>query len=181
MNHIKKIAITGPESTGKSTLSKQLADHYKTVWVPEFARSYIDRLDRSYEQKDLSVIAKGQISHENQMIAKANGILICDTELTVIKIWSEYKFENTDPFIDFNCTNNPYDFYLLMDIDLPWIFDKQREQPDRRQFFFDWFQRDFQSRNLNYHIISGSSTQRFQNACEAIDAFLLKTVPEKGT
>ena len=179
MNSIKKIAITGPESTGKSTLSQQLADHYKTVWVPEFARSYIDQLDRPYEQKDLKTIAKGQLSLEQEMMHKANGLLICDTELTVINIWSEYKFGDTDPCIVSKCKENPYDLYLLMDIDLPWIFDKQREQPEKRQFFFDWFRREFEFRNLPYQIISGSSHLRFHNACQAIDSFLKISVSDQ--
>ena len=87
MDSIKKIAITGPESTGKSTLARQLAEHYKTVWVPEYARTYINQLNRPYERYDLMEMAKGQISQEEKLLLESNNFLFCDTELSVIKIW----------------------------------------------------------------------------------------------
>ena len=115
MGVVKKIAITGPESTGKSTLARKLADHYKTVWVPEYARTYIDKLKRPYEQHDLAEIAKGQIFYEKDLIQKASEYLFCDTELTVIKIWSEYKYGNIEPFLISEHNKSSYDLYLLLD------------------------------------------------------------------
>jgi NadR type nicotinamide-nucleotide adenylyltransferase len=172
MEKIIKIAITGPESTGKSQLAAQLAAHYRTVYVPEFARTYIDNLDRPYKQRDLIAIAEGQITSENGLLTKANHLLFCDTELTVIKIWSKYKYGNVDPYILQKLSEISYDFYLLADIDLPWVFDKQREQPEKRAYFFDWFQRELKSRNLKFHLVSGTGVQRFENACRAVDDFL---------
>jgi NadR type nicotinamide-nucleotide adenylyltransferase len=172
MEKIIKIAITGPESTGKSQLAEQLAEHYRTVWVPEYARSYIDKLNRPYEQVDLTEMAKGQIIQEKAVSAEANGILFCDTELTVIKIWSEYKYGSVDPYILQKLNETNYDFYLLADIDLPWVFDKQREQPDKRAYFFDLFHSELETRNLNFQIISGIGEQRFENARRITDDFL---------
>ena len=91
---INRIAIIGPESTGKSTLAKELAEYYKTVYVPEVARFYIDELKRSYNQNDLLEIAKLQCDEEDKLLHQANEILICDTNLLVIKIWSEFKYGN---------------------------------------------------------------------------------------
>ncbi len=173
MNSLKekiyRIAITGPESTGKSTFARKLAEHYKTVWVPEFARKYIDQLNRPYNRHDLTEIAKGQISREEEMALKADKYLFCDTELTVIKIWSEFKYSSVDPYILSEYNSRLYDLYLLMDIDLPWKYDKQREHPENRQFFFDWFETELQAKGADYQIISGSGEKRFENACLAIN------------
>ena len=170
MGLIRKIAITGPESTGKSTLAKMLADHYKTAWVPEFARIYISKLNRPYEQHDLAAIAKGQISHERELISKANNYLFCDSELTVIKIWSEYKYGNIDPQLISEHNKISYDLYLLLDINLPWESDSQREHPENRKFFFDWFEQELKALGANYQVISGEGEIRFANACRAIDS-----------
>ncbi|NJN25545.1 MAG: ATP-binding protein [Cyclobacteriaceae bacterium] len=174
MKTIKKIAITGPESTGKSEITRQLAEHFSTSWVPEYARTYLDELHDPYQQKDLTAIAKGQLKSEALMLERANGLLFCDTELTVIKIWSEFKYGTVDPWIVSKCNENPYDLYLLMDIDLPWVFDKQREQPERRTYFFDWFLRELQLRGVNYAIVHGKGHERFKNATKVIEQFLHK-------
>ena len=166
---IIRIAITGPESTGKSTFARKLAEHYKTVWVPEFARTYINQLDRPYDQYDLTKMAKGQISHERKLISKANKYLFCDTELTVIKIWSEHKYGNVDPNILSEYYNRSYDLYLLMNIDIPWEYDLQREQPEKREFFFDWFERELKAKKVPYRIISGNHLERIKRACVVID------------
>jgi NadR type nicotinamide-nucleotide adenylyltransferase len=172
MNSIKKIAITGPESTGKSTLARQLAIHYKTVWVPEYARTYIEKLDRLYYKDDLLAILKGQIKSEEELMCKADKFLFCDTDLTVIKIWAEHKYGSVDPCILSEFAHRSYDLYLLLDIDLSWQFDPQREHPDKRKFFFDWFERELKHKKAHYHIISGNNDDRFKNACSIIDALL---------
>ncbi|MCK5371063.1 MAG: ATP-binding protein [Cyclobacteriaceae bacterium] len=169
-----RIAITGPESTGKSTFVRKLAEHYKTVWVPEFARIYINQLDRPYEQHDLAEIAKGQISHERELISKANKYLFCDTELTVIKIWSEYKYGTVDPYILSEYYKMSYDLYLLMDIDFPWEYDPQREHPEKRKFFFDWFESELKAKKAHYRVISGNHIERIERACVEIDNTLFK-------
>ena len=76
---IKKIVVIGGESTGKSTLCEQLASHYETVWVTEFAREYLEQLGREYVEQDLLQIAKGQLNAEDEAITKANQFLFCDT------------------------------------------------------------------------------------------------------
>lgn len=169
MYSIKKIAITGPESTGKSTLAKKLAEHYDTLWVPEYARTYIDQLDRPYEQGDLNEITRGQILHEKELVSKAIKYLFCDTEMTVLKIWSEYKYGSVDPFILSEYEKSSYDLYLLLDVDLPWEYDPQRENPEQRGFFFNWFEKELKSKNLVYRIISGNTEERLANARRVID------------
>ena len=167
-----KIAITGPESTGKSTLSEELAAHYQTVWVPEYARTYIGDLNRGYTLEDIEAIARGQIKLEQQLQANATSILISDTDLLVLKIWSEHAFGQCPDFILDNLQQQQYNLYLLMGVDLPWEPDPQREHPHLRQFFYDWYKRELQVLNVPFVEISGEQQQRFANAQQHIDALL---------
>jgi NadR type nicotinamide-nucleotide adenylyltransferase len=167
-----KIAITGPESTGKSWLASQLADHYNTVYVPEFARSYIDGLDRPYGHDDIIEIARGQMRMEQEMALKANRILICDTELIVTKIWSLHKYGACDPIILNSIIENQYDLFLLCDVDLPWEEDPQREHPQLRKFFYDWYKRELDGYGFRYEIIRGMGPQRLERAVKLLDGVI---------
>ena len=169
-----KIAITGPESTGKSTLAQQLANYYGTIWVEEDARNYIQNLKRPYRQPDLLEILNGQLKQENLRAAQSRKLLFCDTEALVIKIWSEYKYGNVDPAIMAICSENRYDHYLLMNVDLPWVPDPQREHPDKRAFFFNWFERELQHYRRAYTVINGNEQDRFCHACIVIDSIISK-------
>ena len=139
-----RIAITGPESTGKSQLAKQLADHYGTVWVPEFARDYIDSLGRPYQERDILTIAQGQLDRERDLGQQANKYLFCDTELLVTKIWSDVAYKRCEPWILENLANQTYDLYLLCQIDTPWEDDPQREHPHLREHLFNIHYYDMQ-------------------------------------
>lgn len=166
-----KIAITGPESTGKSFIAQGLAANYNTHWVPEFAREYIDKLDRPYTESDLVSICKGQIAIEKNYSSRTNRFLFCDTEMLVIKIWSMHRFGRVHPSILAACNDQHYDLYLLMDIDLPWQYDPLREHPDKRKFFFDWYKRELDDKNASYRIVRGTGTERIKNAINIIDQY----------
>lgn len=163
-----RVAITGPESTGKSILTRQLADHFNASWVPEYARDYISNLDRPYEEKDLLAIAKGQIEQENKLIANQPPLLFVDTELTVIKIWSEFKYGKCNPWIEREWQNQVYDLYLLMNIDLPWQDDPQREHPYARKELFDLYVKALKTKNAPFEVISGQGKERLNNALRVI-------------
>ncbi len=167
-----KIAITGPESTGKSSISEELAEHYKTLWVPEFARKYLSKIGQDYTEKDVLQIAKGQYRAEQNMLGSANRLLICDTDFIVLKIWHEYKYNTPCEWINEKVSEHIYDLYLLMDTDIEWKFDPLRENPDNRTYFFELFKTELQKNNFNYKIIQGTGEERTQNAIKAIDAFL---------
>jgi len=164
-----KIAITGPESTGKSWLSEKLAMHYNTVFVPEYARTYIDRLSRPYRQHDILSIAKGQLESEKQYQQQAEKFLFCDTELIVTKIWSVHKYGECHPWILEKINTNRYDLFLLCNIDMPWQYDPQREHPDLRKHFFDWYKKELDSYGFDYVIVSGLENERTRNAIDAIE------------
>jgi len=168
---LKRIAITGPESTGKSTLAEQLANHYLTSWVPEYAREYIDKLNRPYVKEDILTIAKKQLENENKIAENSTRFLFCDSELIITKIWSEDKYKSCDEWILRKIEKHKYELYLLCYIDLPWQPDPQREDPHRREYLFDLYLQEFTERNLPFFVISGSGKKRLKNAINQIDSF----------
>ena len=161
---IIKVAITGPESTGKSTLAAQLATHYQTVWVPEFARSYIAELPQRYTPQDIEQIAHGQLAALQHASPAANKILFADTDLLVIKIWFTHAFGYCPDWILEALEKQNFELYLLLNVDLPWQADEQREHPHLRQFFYDWYKRELAQYGFPFAEISGSQEERFQNA-----------------
>ncbi|MEO0473156.1 MAG: ATP-binding protein [Bacteroidota bacterium] len=163
---MKRIAIVGPESSGKSTLAKALAGQFLTAWAPEYARSYLDIIDRPYEEKDLLTIAKGQLALEETMATHANEWLFCDTNLLVIRIWAEYKYKRVDPWIVSHEGLDRYDLHVLTRPDIPWEDDPLREHPHHRDTLFPLYETALQEAKVPYVIISGEN--RLDQAVEAI-------------
>lgn len=167
---IKKVVIIGPESTGKSTLSSLLAKYYETSWVKEYAREFIHRLERPYEERDLLDIAKGQMQSEDRELKIANRLLICDTDLIVIKVWSEHKFGACYPEILDWIAKRKYDLYLLTNTDVPWKADPQREHPNLREFFMDIYREEIKKTGVPWIEIKGQTHfERERIAVNAID------------
>lgn len=169
---LHKIVITGPESTGKSTITQALAKHYNTVFVPEFAREYLNNLDRTYEYGDLFIIAKEQIALEDELAKKAqNKLLFCDTDLLVIMVWSEHKYSKCHPWILEQLALRKYSHYFLTNIDFPWAEDPLREhpEPEMRTYFFNLYQEILKQRNLSFTVLSGDEETRLKTACKTID------------
>jgi len=169
---IKKIAVVGPESTGKSTLSRQLAKHYNTVWVPEYAREYCEKLTAPCTWQDEINMFKGQLALESELLPKANKILICDTTFITVKIWSEYTFGKSPQEVLEELPRRTYDLYLLMDIDLPWEEDPLRDFPHEREYFMNVWRNELENLHANYVTVSGSDASRFKNAITYIDQYL---------
>ena len=167
-SRIKKIALIGPESTGKSTLCEMLASHFKTVWVPEMARQYIGSLERKYTLDDIEYCTKAQLNEEMELIKKANRFLFCDSEMIIAKVWCEDVFKTVPAWIEEKVRTNLYDLHLLMLPDIPFEQDPVRENPHRREFFFDWYKRELEERNFPYEVIGGKGDERFRNAIAAI-------------
>jgi NadR type nicotinamide-nucleotide adenylyltransferase len=165
---VRRIAIVGPECTGKTELARFLANHYHTVWVPEFAREYLETLGRPYQKSDLITIAHGQLHSEHTIAQTANRFVFCDTTLIVVKIWSEFKYGSCDPEIVTLMGKQVYDLHLLTDIDLPWEDDPLREHPNKRQELFKLYEEELKRTKTNYRIIRGHSIARRQAAIEAV-------------
>lgn len=167
-----KVVLTGPESTGKSTLAKQLADHFETEIVAEYARHFIAGLGRPYVESDLLEIAKGQLELERLQAEKTPDLLICDTNLLTIKIWSEYKYGRCDPQILSWMEQHHYDHYLLCGTEIAWQFDPQRENPDDRDKLYRIHKKELAFYKKDFTEISGNEQQRLQQSIALISSFL---------
>lgn len=172
MESIIKIAIVGPESTGKSTMSAYLAGHYHTVWVPEFARDYCAALTAPPTIEDEVAMFRGQVALERELLPEANQLLICDTTFITVKIWSDAFFGYTPQEVLDELPKHPYDLYLLLDIILPWQDDPLRDFPNQREHFMDVWHKELQALGAKYVVISGIGQDRYDNAVAAIDRFL---------
>jgi len=164
-----KIAITGPESTGKSTLCEQLAEHYNTAFVPEFSREYLNKKNGKYSENDLTEILNGQLKLENSQVSKANKYLFCDTDPLVIWIWSKVKYGKVDLKIEKELSNHKYDLYLLTYPDLPWEEDSLRESEEKLTELFDLYLNKLQELGFPFKIVSGVGVNRLKTAITAID------------
>jgi NadR type nicotinamide-nucleotide adenylyltransferase len=166
---IMRIAITGPESTGKSWLAEQLAGRFRTVWVPEFARAYLEGKGGHYDYEDIVRIARGQKALEQKLLPEANQYLFCDTDPLVTRVWSEVVYGKCDPWILKEIRENPYDVYLLCYPDLPWEPDPLRENPDDRDRLFELYKQTLEDEGLPYTVIKGAGNERLKNAVRAIE------------
>lgn len=183
---LKKIVIIGPESTGKSTLCKQLAQYYETTWCPEFAREYLLTNGTDYEYDDLLTIAKGQLALEDEYTASLehhaetfleNGghlPLFIDTDMYVMKVWCEFAFNKCHRFVLDQIVERGYDLYLLCNTDLPWVKEELREYPDlhTRKKLYNIYQDLMINQPTPWVDISGNYEQRLQKAIAAVDEVL---------
>lgn len=175
--NLVKVVLFGPESSGKTTLSRQLARYYNTVWVPEYARDYLQEKwntkRKICEVEDIMSIAYGQMKLENDLAKKADQILICDTDLLETKVYSEQFYNG---FVDSNLQQatliNNYDLYLLTYIDTPWEADDLRDRPQQRLEMFKAFEKALIENNKNYILLKGDKKTRLKIATNAIDAIL---------
>ena len=174
-----KIVLFGPESTGKTTLSQQLARHYHSVWVPEYAREYLQNKWNNHrktcESKDLLPIAVGQMTLENRLAKKTDSVLICDTDLLETKVYSETYYSGTcDPVLEKYAIKNNYDLYFLTYIDTPWEADDLRDKPEEREAMFEKFESALIKYNRPYVLLKGDKKTRLQLATKHIDLLLAK-------
>ena len=188
-----KVVVLGPESTGKSSLCAQLADHYKTGWVKEYAREYLLTNGTEYNYENLLEIAKGQLALEHAAVKLAGDrllfnsdkiiatstpeIILIDTDMNVLKVWCEFVFEKCHPWILNQIVANSYDLYLLCDIDLPWVKDELREYPDlrTREKLYHHYKDLLINQPIPWVNISGNYESRLQAAIKAIDLACTKT------
>ena len=172
-----KIAILGPESTGKTMLAEQLADYFQAPWVPEYAREYVESLSVPYTYDDICIIARKQIQQEQEienLTAPADYVFF-DTELIITKVWFTYCFEQIPDFLTKQLDSGFFDLYLLCSPDLPWEPDPVREHVEDREFFFNWYKKEIEQTGKPYVIVTGIGNQRFQNALDGLKTLNNKT------
>ena len=175
-SNVIKIAFFGPESTGKTTLAKQLAAHFETNWAPEFAREYLEQklveTGKICEPDDLLPIAIGQTKIENEALLTANQYLFIDTCLLVTKVFSEIYYDFCDPILEEAAHNHNYDLFFLTDIDVPWEKDLLRDKPKEREELFQVFRSALIENDKPFITLSGDAETRFQKAVEIIEDFV---------
>ncbi len=182
---IKKIVLIGPESTGKTTLCKQLSAHFNTAWIHEHAREYLKNNGNEYTLSDLDKIASGQIQREEEVIGfmKQNKTISCgkspvvfiDTDLYVLKVWSEIAFNQCSTKILHQIAVRKYDLYLLCEPDIPWIKDELREHPDEnmRNKIFHYYKDAMINQHVPWEIISGNFEERLAKSINAVDKLFI--------
>lgn len=167
------IVITGPESAGKSVLSQQLADHYHTLYIPEYARDYIGGLGRKYCEADLVHIAQKQIEEKEKYSHIANRILFLDTFLIITKIWFEEVYHFCPVWLDRSLRESDIDLFLLCNTDLEWVPDPLRENGgERREYLFKRYEQELKHYNFHYGIVKGTNEERLRNAIRIVEKFV---------
>jgi len=173
---VKRIVLTGPESTGKTTMAEKLALYFNTNWVREYGRDYFVENNGINDISDLSRIAEGQVRLEEEALTHANKLLFCDTDLMVTQVWSEIYFNQCpQEVIDLSYARR-YDLHLLMDSDIAWEDDGTREFPQLRNWHFRRLKEELDQRKLPYVVISGNYEERLKACINAIDKHFPGTV-----
>lgn len=167
---VLRIAITGPESSGKSDLAKALATHCDTTYAPEYARKYLEKNGPDYTYEDLDEICRGQIAEEEKALTAANKICFFDTDMLVLKIWSMFRFGRVSNLIEQALRERSYDHFLLCKPDLPWSLDPLRESPsdEERSVLFTFYRNELTSGNFSFSIVEGEGNERLDTALRGL-------------
>ena len=164
-----RIALTGPESSGKTTLGQSLSEHFNVALVSEFARTYLEQTGGEYKQSDLDEIAKGQLKSISFTHDKIN---FCDSDFSVIEIWSQYKYGKVSNVISEIVKKDLFDLHILCTPDIPWEEDALRENPDTRDELFELYIESLNRHNKNFIIVSGEHKSRIEKSLQSIDLLL---------
>lgn len=173
---LTKVVLTGPESTGKTFLSKILAQHFHSTWVEEYGRVYCEKVGQNLTALDFAHIAGGQLLLEDEAAKKANQVLICDTDLIVTEVWAEiYKVQCPDWIVEVNHQRH-YDHWLLLNPDVPWERDSVRHYQEIRNWHFQRLNKELSKRKLPFTVISGTYEERI-DICKKLVAGLIQKPP----
>ena len=167
--HIR-IAVTGPESTGKTTLALQLADRYNGQYIPEMAREYVAQLSRHYTYEDVEAIARIQVKQYEATIAGSGKLYFFDTWLIITKVWFDWVYDKTPAWLEDKILGCPIDLFLLCLPDLPWEPDPVRENGgENRLKLFNLYRSELQHYGFNFVEIGGIGDARLQSAMEVVN------------
>jgi NadR type nicotinamide-nucleotide adenylyltransferase len=174
--YLRRVCLFGPESTGKSTLARDLARHFKTAYVHEYARPLLDFKDGRCDYPDIERIARGQAAAEDALATRATRVLFCDTDPLLTTIWSDVFFGKCPEWVEREAARRQYDLYLLTDVDVPWVDDNQRYFPDarKRREFFDRTHQALIERGRPFVRLSGGWDERFDAAVGAVEGVLAR-------
>jgi NadR type nicotinamide-nucleotide adenylyltransferase len=166
------VTVTGSECTGKTTLARDLAGRFGTVWVPEFARDYLVEKTATrtipLDASDVEPIARGQIAAEDRGVAAARGLVILDTDLLSTTVYAHHYYGACPAWIEEAARDRRADLYLLCDIDVPWVPDQARDRPHRREHMHALFVQALEALGARYVTIRGGWDERFATAVAAV-------------
>ena len=175
------VVLTGPESTGKTTLAKELAEKMGGEWVPEYARTRVSGLQRPYVYEDLLHILDHQKKVTEDIAGTGKPFLFLDTDLVILKVWFREVFGKMPEEMDDLIRNRKIDLYLLCRPDIPWVWDPVRENPgSRREELFDIYEKELLAADLPYEIVEGRGEERLEHAAAAVREYYHKRTHEHG-
>jgi len=164
-----KIVISGPESTGKTEMAKHLAGICRVEYIPEYARTYVERLGRPYTYEDVEHIAREQERQLSEAVSRGDRIIIMDTYLVITKVWFREVYGRVPEWIDHRLEGSDIDLFLLCNYDLDWVSDPVRENPGpRRKVLFEQYRNEIELLGIPWELVSGTGPERFKNAKDAI-------------
>jgi NadR type nicotinamide-nucleotide adenylyltransferase len=170
--NIVKVVLTGPESTGKSTIAKKLAQHFKTVWVKEFLREFAEEKyskNQPLVYTDNLLIAEGQIKLEQEAIKDAKKYIFCDTDILQTVIYSHEYYNKVQQKLEKKLQSSNTDLYILLNLDVSWEEDHLRDKPNDRSRMFKIFEDTLIKFNKKYIILEGKGDIRLQNAINIVE------------
>ena len=170
--YARRIAIFGPESTGKTTLALALARHLNGTFVPEYARTYLDGREEQFGPEDMVAIARGQKASEEALARVGRPLLICDTDPLTTLLWCQELFGEVPDPLPALAKHDRYDLTLCLNVDVPWVQDSLRLRPHRREEFFERCLRELEERGRRTIVISGSWEERWRKALKAVGTII---------
>lgn len=182
--NLLKVVFFGPESTGKTTLSLDLAKQFNTSWAPEYMRTYLQKKWDQHKEvcqiDDLIPIAEGQLQNEALAEKNAKNVVFYDTNLLQLKVYSEVYYNGFCPEkIKTGAQKNEYDLYFLLYIDIPWEADDLRDKPDDREHMFRIFEEELKQQNINYKVLKGNYVRRLKEAKDVVENLLENEIYQK--
>jgi len=169
---LKRITVTGSESTGKTWLAARLAHHFETVWVPEFAREYVKQKAAPLDASDVEPIAHGQIKLEDTILSRAHDLAVLDTDLVSTVVYAEHYYGMCPAWIERAARERLAHHYLLCDVDVPWVPDVARDRPDAREEIHAAFAQRLDRYGATRTLVRGTWEQRAATAISAIESLL---------
>jgi NadR type nicotinamide-nucleotide adenylyltransferase len=167
---MKRVVICGPESTGKTELSKALSAHFSIPWIPEIARDYVEHLNRRYTYDDIVHIAQKQIEQDKEAALQKPSWVIFDTWLIITKVWFQVAYNSIPQWLELYLEEQKIDLFLLCAPDIPWVPDGVRENGGTmRNVLFHRYEEEIERLSTPYVIIRGEGEARIQQAIDVIN------------